>query len=342
MKIIHSNFKNQLIKIRVEANDDLYFLSKIITPKSEIEGVTYRKIKKGAKETAVKKKCLIKIIVEKTEFRDEPLSLRANGKIIKTSDDDIPMGSYHTISIEEGKTIKIGKKFLAIDKKIIEKAAKKSEGKKILLAVIDYGEAHFGILTRNKIKKTGSFEKTLGRKESKEAETNRERYLTEFLEKVSTQMESSKADIAIIGCVGFISESLNNLIKKELKQKVRLTKVSTSTVRGLNELVKRGEIGKIIRDDEVSKESALVEEFFDKLNKNSKKVCYGLDEIKEKAENGAIEYILVSDKLVLEEAVRNIIDIVEDARGKVEIISSEHDSGDEFYRFGGLGAFLRF
>ncbi|PIN99855.1 mRNA surveillance protein pelota [archaeon CG10_big_fil_rev_8_21_14_0_10_43_11] len=342
MRIIRADYKKDTVRLAVETNDDVYFLQRVLETGDLITGSTTRKVKKGAKEEAVRKHVTLTLRIEKIEFKDEPLALRVNGKIVQSSDEDVALGSYHSLELGEASIVTVLKKFSAVDKKLLEKAAAKTKHKLILLAVLDYGEAHFGMLTRNKIKPVGSFEKSMGRKDLKDAEKNRELFLREFLEKIRVHLENSKAEIAIIGAVGFVSDALKNLISKDLKPRVRFAKVSTNTTRGLHELIARGEVAQVIKDDEISKESTLVMIFFEKIQKNSKKVSYGLEAVHEKAKKGGVETLLVSDARVRDARVQELIERVEEGAGSIELISAQHERGEEFLRFGGIGALTRF
>ena len=57
---------------------------------------------------------------------------------------------------------------------------------------------------------------------------------------------------------------------------------------------------------------------------------------------GAIKILLVSEDRLREDEVEKLAEEVEKKGGKVEIISTTHELGEEFYRLGGLGAILRF
>ena len=56
----------------------------------------------------------------------------------------------------------------------------------------------------------------------------------------------------------------------------------------------------------------------------------------------AIETILVSDKKIKEPEMEGILNSIEKKGGKIEVISTAHDLGEQFHRMGGLGAMLRF
>lgn len=112
MKLIYSDFKKGEAKIKVENLDDLWYLNQIIDTKDLVKGRTLRKIKMGQegqrKQDSVKKPVFLLIEVEKLEFSKTSNMLRISGTV-KEGPEDVPLGSYHTFSIEENSIITITK-----------------------------------------------------------------------------------------------------------------------------------------------------------------------------------------------------------------------------------------
>jgi stalled ribosome rescue protein Dom34 len=69
---------------------------------------------------------------------------------------------------------------------------------------------------------------------------------------------------------------------------------------------------------------------------------YKINDIKTAVESGAIDMLLVSEKKIKEKLVEEIAKNVEMKAGEVYIISPEHNLGEQFDRFGGLGGIMRF
>jgi protein pelota len=254
----------------------------------------------------------------------------------------VPLGSYHSITVEQGSVLEITKqKITKTDEEILKKASKTRKAK-VLLSVVDYGEAYFGVLEKNKIRALGSFEKNIREREVKKTEENQKKYVKEYTKKLEEINKQEKPRIIIIGTLGFVGGYVKKAMAEELKSKARFCKVSNTTQNGLNEIINRGEVDKALAEEEVSKETRIVNDFFARIAKKSAKTTYGFEQVKRKAEAGAVEKLLVSDELLREEAMRSIIDKVEELGGKTEIISSHHGRGEEFFKFGGVGAFLRY
>ncbi|MBD3155885.1 MAG: mRNA surveillance protein Pelota, partial [Candidatus Aenigmarchaeota archaeon] len=117
---------------------------------------------------------------------------------------------------------------------------------------------------------------------------------------------------------------------------------SSATSSGINELLKRGNLEKIIQENEMLKETKLVNVFFSHLKKEDKLGVYGFEEVKKADDLGAVKITLVSDKKIRDKKVEKLLNSIEEKGGKIEIISTSHESGEQFDRMGGLGAVLRF
>ena len=57
---------------------------------------------------------------------------------------------------------------------------------------------------------------------------------------------------------------------------------------------------------------------------------------------GAIEKLIVLDKIVRSEDLENSMDMVENMSGEVLVISSEHEGGKQLEALGGMAAILRY
>jgi len=95
-------------------------------------------------------------------------------------------------------------------------------------------------------------------------------------------------------------------------------------------------------------EIALVEEFLAALASGRRSTAYGIDDVDAASKFGAVERLMVVDRKLREvdeeERLRldSVIRAVEGKRGKITIISSEHEGGEKIMSFGGIAAMLRF
>ena len=71
-------------------------------------------------------------------------------------------------------------------------------------------------------------------------------------------------------------------------------------------------------------------------------VKYGLKQTKNAINMGAVNQLLILDNKVAGENMGDDMDMVENMKGEVMVISSEHDGGKQLESLGGMAAFLRY
>lgn len=341
MKIIKSDLKHGIIIVKIEVEEDLWYLKNIIVVGDKVKSRTLRSQfieRDGQKIKTGKRPMILKLELEKIEFNEHVYKLRLMGKILE-GPDDVQLGSYHTIEVGIGDLLTIIKdkwKKYQIDK--IKKSQKKVP--KIFLAVVDNNEATFGVLD-------GTGLKIISDLRNKHSIQYEEEKTPEFYKSIAKEIDKLSQDSKkiILAGPGFAKEHVKEIIEKnhpKIDQKVIIDSTSSATKSGINELLKRGNLDKIIQENEIIKEARLIEEFFSHLKKEDGLVTYGFEEIKKSDDMGAIETILVSDQKIKNPEVEKLINSIERKGGKIEVISTTHESGEQFHRMGGLGAMLRF
>src|SRR3989338_1324800 len=146
MKILGKNLRIGEVSVIPESADDLWSLSQIIEQGDIVMGKTLRKIKIGPEESqkSVRKPVYLKLKVEKPELQEH--ALRLLGTIIE-GPEDIPTGSHHSFSIEEGTGITIIKDtWHSFQIGRLEEAARSAL--KTLICVFDRESAAFAVLKR--------------------------------------------------------------------------------------------------------------------------------------------------------------------------------------------------
>jgi protein pelota len=340
MRILKSNFEKGFAKLKIEFNDDLWYLHSILEQGDFIVSRTLRNLflNRGEQKIKVEKKPMIlKIRLEKIEFQKNTNHLRLTGKITE-GPEDVQLGSYHTIDVEVGTVLTINKKeWKSYQIQKIKKAQIKTPN--ILIVVVDSDEVVFGLLKNNRVE----IKLELKNSHSIQEEDKQQ----EFYDKIATEIDKLSATMEkiILAGPGFTKEHVQTIIQHsypETNKKLILETVYSATQSGINEILKKGTLDKILKDSEVIKESKIVQEFFTHLNKDDGLSVYGLDDIMFADSAGAVETLLVSEDKMRDEKIEKLANEVEGKKGNVEIISKEHDLGEQFTRMGGLGAILRF
>ena len=110
---------------------------------------------------------------------------------------------------------------------------------------------------------------------------------------------------------------------------------------GIQELMKRGLGAEVLKGSRVAEETELVEALLERVGTDGL-ATYGPKEVRQAVEAGAVEHLLVLDSLVREKDVESLMRAVEDARGRVTIVSELHEGGRKLEALGGMAALLRF
>jgi len=349
MKIVHQNLRKGELKIKLENLDDLWYLSQIIDRGDFVRGKTLRKIKVGEAERkqAVEKRAVtLAIEVEKVEFHKTSNILRLLGKITEAPE-DVPIGSHHTFNLEINSVILIIKeKWLNYQ---LEKIREASITKipKILICILDRENVLFAKLERYGYKLLSEFE---GEVAKKDVETKGiGSFYSEIIKKLKEYDDRYNFDSIIIASPAFWKEELLKELKDEdLKKKIVQATCSSADENAIKEVIKRPEVEQVLKQERYAKETKLVEELLVQIAKD-KLAAYGIKEIELAAQAGAVDKLLVTDKLIQKhrqedsyEKLDSIMRLVEQMKGSVTIITSEHEGGKKLDGLGGIGAILRY
>ena len=143
---------------------------------------------------------------------------------------------------------------------------------------------------------------------------------------------------------GFEKETLAEDLKKidsELYKKIHVYHTGQSGMVGINELMKAGMGADVLRESSVGVELEAVEQLMTAIAKDGLGT-YGPNEVMNAAMAGAVDKLLIIDSKVREQDLDDIVRAVENQKGSVIIVSSQHDGGKELAALGGMGAILRY
>ncbi|MBU0615290.1 MAG: mRNA surveillance protein pelota [Nanoarchaeota archaeon] len=348
MKVLSKDYKNGEIKVQIENLDDLWYLSQIIDPKDLVKGKTIRKIKIGGEEdrkaTVVKKTVFIILSVEKVDFKDNILRLFG---VITEGPEDVPRGEHHTINVEENSVITIIKeKWLKFQIDKLDEASKGMKSK-VLICVFDREEAYFALVKRYGYDILSSIKGKVQKKAVEEKLTGS--FYSEIIKGIEEYVKKYEINQVIVASPAFWKEELSkHLNDPELKKKIIYATCSSADKTAINEVMKRDEVRTALHEERISKEINEVERLLTKISKNGA-VSYGIKETEEAASAGAVESLLVTDKLINDlrekgsyDRLDQIMKSVDSSKGSITIVSKEHDGGKKLDGLGGIGAILRY
>ncbi len=342
---ISADYKKGIVHLKVTDLDDLWYLSQIIEEQDYLTGIASRKIKLGSDENAsiVKKTFKVKIDVEKVDLTAE--ELRINGTIVE-GPDDIPQGSYQSISLEIGSECTIQKAEWPFHlQEQLEEALQKKYS--YLICLLDRDEAILAIT-----KKSG-FEvltKLAGEVTKKNQAVAIKKEFYQELEELLQEYDARFKPQAIIAASpAFYKEDLAASLKnKDLKKKIVLAPASDVSERSLEEVMRRPELHDTLKDSRLREEQLLLEELLSAINTQGLAV-YGKADVERAVLAGAAKTILLTDQFISQQKsadtfkeVNEILKIASKNQCKINIISADNDAGKRLNGLGGIAALLRY
>lgn len=350
MRIVYQDNKRGIIEVVPETLDDLWHLSHIIEPGDLVSSKTTRRIQDSTGERlrsdrGIKKTFFLGIRVENMSFHKYSGKLRATGIIEHGPEDLVPLGSHHTLDLKLNYSIKITKeRWSRWSIKRLKEAIKASKKPSAIVVAIEDDVADLGILRQYGIEYYGPITGSVSGKRI--IQKNRKKVMNEFFDEVAATIENFKGiQSIIIAGPGFWKGDFYDFLKDKYPEQAKIAVVESTGAggrAGISEVLKKGILEKMATEGRIAHEMRLVNEVLEEIGRSSKLVTYGKSQVKDASNAGAVEKLLVIDKLVRQRDTEKIMDTVENMGGKVMIISSEHDGGKQLEALGGITALLRY
>ncbi|MFH0859903.1 MAG: mRNA surveillance protein pelota [Candidatus Altiarchaeota archaeon] len=352
MKILKSDLRHGFVKARSENLDDLWYLSHVIMPGDLVTSVSYRRIKDkediGRSSGGERRPVRLKIRVEKTEFKSETGSFRISGIITEGPEDLVSVGSHHTFTVEHGTVLDIVKeRWSEVDFSRLKEAERSTFRPKLLVAVIDEGEASIGLVRESQIKYY-EITKTIGGKyDTAQRKSRKDEFYSEVGGLLEQLIQSDSIAKTIVAGPGFEKENFLNYLREHspaISGNCILEHTGSSGRNGVIEVLKRDETRKVIEESASVKDIQLVEKLLENIGKDSGLGAYGLGDVESAINLGAVEALLVTDNEFVRDRERLDANMqnVKASRGLVHIVNSESEAGRQLNSLGGVGAILRF
>jgi protein pelota len=355
MRILRRDVKHGTVAVLPEVLDDFWVLYNVIQKSDRVYARTTREVRYGDRYDRPEKGKRISVylgISADTVLWDRYLNrLRVHG-IICEAPKDVGPGSHHTLNVTLNKPLTIVKdKWMKYELDQLKRATERGIPPAIVTAIDDEGYC-IAIVRGYGLDVKAEENISLPGKANVEERT---RTLQEMFKSAAKTLEETraavKASVIMLG-LGFIKNQFIKYLEErepELRQAIIDVKSVNSTGKaGINEALRSGVLGKALKHLRVAEEAEAVEEVLKRLGKERMTVTYGLIEVEKADTYGAVDKLLLTDiklreasdedRLVLEKLMRE----VENKRGRIIIISTEHEAGIKLNSLGGIAALLRF
>ncbi len=354
MKITEKNLQQGFIKVVPDTPDDLWHLYNVVYKGDEVYAYSSRAIKTDTATSRPKSgervSAFMGVKVESVSWDKFLGKLRVHGLIIHAPD-IIPTGAHHTLSIALNQQMTIVKK--EWPKHLLDRLIKASEIEKplIILSIDDEGFAiaetkQYGYETRveQRIRLPGKQEA------DKRIEATKG-YFRLAMDSLHKLWSVNHNPIVIIGA-GYVKNDFVNYLQEESKELYKavadVKSVNNGGTAGIGEALRGGVLLRAVHELRVVNETDTMEELMKRLGKGDGTATYGLVEVENAANMGAIEKLVLADttlrdadedqRLKLEDLMLS----VERRQASVTVVSTEHEAGFKLLSLGGIAALLRF
>ena len=350
MKIIEEDEKDGIVEIVPETLDDLWHLSHIIEVGDNASSLTTRRIQDNSGDKirgdrGVKKTFYLGLDIEGISFQLFTGKLRLTGVITRGPDDLIPLGSHHTLEVKLNTPITIKKDRWhnwAINR--LNQAIEASKKLSAIIVVLEDDTATLGLMRQYGIEYYGPIKGNVSGKRI--MDKNRQKNIINFYEKVieSITKFDSIQNIVLAG-PGFVKNDFFDYLKDKHQDLAKISIIEPTGAGGRNgiaEVLKKGTVEKLTSENRVAQEMSAINNLLTEIAKNSSKVAYGAKETTNAINLGAVEQLFILDIRVPDDGMGEAMDMVENMKGEVMVISSEHDGGKQLESLGGMAAILRY
>jgi protein pelota len=329
------------ITIQLESDDDLWHLYNIVELGDLVTASTMRRDEKArnavADQRTEKRRMTLGIRAEKIEFSEEDLRLRILGVI---EEGPQYIGQHHSLMMEVGERVTIGKKhWKETQIERLKRAVADTNKPRMIFVAMDQDDATIAVLRQFGLKEIACVRSQRAGKQYQDDSKGQD-YHGEIISKLKTLAEPNMP-LVLLG-PGFEKERFADSVKPlGLFTSMFVYHTGQSGMQGVNELMKKGMGADLLRDSRVGVEMEAVEKLMEHIGKDGL-ATYGNQQVKDAADAGAVETLLILDSKLREEDLDTIVRTVEVQKGNVIIVSAQHDGGKQLASLGGLGAILRY
>jgi len=350
MKVIKENQKEGFVEVVPETLDDLWHLSHIVEVGDNASSKTTRRIQdtsgdKIRSDRGVKRTFTLGLDIENITFQLFTGKLRLTGVITRGPEDLVPLGSHHTLEVKLNTPLTITKdRWPKWAIKRVNQAIEASKKLSAIIVVLEDDTATLGLMRQFGIEYYGPIKGHVSGKRI--IDKNRNKNITQFYEKVieSITKFDSIQNIVIAG-PGFVKNDFYDYLKDKHQDLAKISIIESTGAggrNGISEVLKKGTVEKLTSENRVAQEMGAINNLLSQIGKNSSKIAYGIKETQNAINLGAVDQLLILDTQVPNNNMGEAMDMVENMKGEVMVVSSEHEGGKQLESLGGVAAILRY
>jgi protein pelota len=350
--IIHRiDTRHDLATLTPEQPDDLWTLRRIISKDDLVAGESSRVIKETSEYARPDKervKVTVTIQVEQVKLDSTLSRLRITGKIVDISNDVLTKNAFHSLTISEGKRISIRKPtgFSPVELKLIEGSKANRDSYAIL--AIDMREAGIGVVKGTHLQILPTVDSGISGKMYQESRSKPSNYFEKVADALAV-IYPSGSPVFVLGPGNTKNAFANYLIqnRKEFSSVVPLEGSDVAGEDGVYVAIRNPNLQKALGESRLARASKIIQEVMRRISLGDSRVALAFKDNMTAAAQGAIESLLVSEKIfsykdVDEDSIVKLLNTVEEYRGETFLLDSSTDLGEQTNSLGAVVGLLRF
>lgn len=363
----HIDDKTRAGSVKLEANDaeDMWHIYNLISESDKLMASTIRKVQQETStgsSSSERVRMTICIEVKSFEYDSTVIMMRVTGRVA-TENKYVRVGAFHTLELQPHRAFSIEKEHWdSMHMERLQLAINPAADADLGAVMMQEGLAHVLMVSRSLTLTRSRIEVAIPRK-GKNALYNRDSAMTRFFREVLRAclqyLDLSHLKVLLIASPGFVKdefykfamleasrEDLRDIIDN--KSKILLCHASSGHKHALHEVLTRPELQSRLSNTKAVGEVHILNEFNDMLKKDPDRAVYGPAHIKFASEMGAIQNLLVTDKLFRAADVETrkkyvqLVEIVRATGAQVNVFSTQHVTGEQLDLMTGVAAILRF
>ena len=346
VKILHQDTREQLIRVRPDSLDDLWTLEQLVESGDLATALTFRAPEEARSDAAragkVEKRPMhLGVRVESVEFHEFSNRLRILGTIEEGPQDH---GQHHTLNIEPLTELAVRKpRWKDHHLQLLKEAVDATQQPRVVFVAIEENEATVALLRQYGVSKVADI---LGHASGKQYASDSKAAREAFFDEVLTAVREARPENAPLLVVGpgftkdaFLAHGRNRM--PDVVKGAAVEPTGQAGMTGIHEALKRGAVDRIAKESRVARDTQLVEQVLTAIAKDEA-VAYGPREVERALDMGAVETLLVTDKLVREGRADPWLTAAKGQGGAAHIVSTSHEAGLKLAGLTGVAALLRY
>ena len=346
MRLLFRDPVTGLRRVRLETPSDLWRIARLVHPGDRVGASTTRRDPEAPIDVAgaerTRRRVFLTIRAEQVEFHGFSKHVRVTGPIVEGPFD---IGRHHTLDLGEGDDVTLERgELTAGEQAILDEGLAGAGDPMIVLAAVDWGDSSIVRLRGRAIEPVADVRRTIAGKRYAGGQGDRDRsaYVEELVGLLVR--EGTPAHALVLAGPGFLKEELARRIQEtvpELGRRLRIYPTAESGRVGVDELLRSGKATEVLRGTVAAEEAEAVERLVQALA-GGRRAAVGPAEVREAVDAGAAETILVSETLLPQQEIAELLDRSRGSRSRIFVVRAEGEAGGRLAALGGIGAILRY